>query len=226
MPAPAAVVNGRDWTKSSRSGRGVNRYGRASGSTGGSGWYTGAWASRCPSSGATATASTSRAARSGSASARRAPSCPSAPSGSAPRSRRAGARSSTPSRTPTTPLLAVHDPRAARLPGHRLGRLGGGGADRGPRPGPGRPLPLPPPRPARRSSSRAVPAAPAARAGRFAYDTMTLIGPGTWEAARAAVDVALTAADLVLAGEPRRLRAAAARRATTRPARRSAAPAT
>jgi acetoin utilization deacetylase AcuC-like enzyme len=42
----------------------------------------------------------------------------------------------------------------------------------------------------------------AARAGQFAYDTMTLIGPGTWEAARSAVDVALTAADLVLAGEP------------------------
>lgn len=40
-----------------------------------------------------------------------------------------------------------------------------------------------------------------ARAGQFAYDTMTLIGPGTWEAARTAVDVSLTAADLVLAGE-------------------------
>jgi acetoin utilization deacetylase AcuC-like enzyme len=40
-----------------------------------------------------------------------------------------------------------------------------------------------------------------ARAGLFAYDTMTLIGPGTDEAARAAVDAALTAADLVLAGE-------------------------
>jgi acetoin utilization deacetylase AcuC-like enzyme len=47
-----------------------------------------------------------------------------------------------------------------------------------------------------------VPAAITARAGHFAYDTMTLIGPGTAEAARAAVDVALTAADLVLAGEP------------------------
>jgi acetoin utilization deacetylase AcuC-like enzyme len=41
-----------------------------------------------------------------------------------------------------------------------------------------------------------------ARAGLFAYDTMTLVGPGTWEAARAAVDVAVTAADLVLAGAP------------------------
>jgi acetoin utilization deacetylase AcuC-like enzyme len=39
------------------------------------------------------------------------------------------------------------------------------------------------------------------RAGYFAFDTMTLIGPGTWEAARAAVDVAVTAAELVLAGQ-------------------------
>jgi acetoin utilization deacetylase AcuC-like enzyme len=46
-----------------------------------------------------------------------------------------------------------------------------------------------------------IPAAIAAQAGLFAYDTMTLIGPGTWEAARAAVDVTVTAADLVLAGE-------------------------
>ena len=45
------------------------------------------------------------------------------------------------------------------------------------------------------------PAAAGARAGRFAFDTMTLIGPGTWEAARAAVNVALTASDLVLDGE-------------------------
>jgi acetoin utilization deacetylase AcuC-like enzyme len=48
----------------------------------------------------------------------------------------------------------------------------------------------------------AVPAAVWARPGLFAYDTMTLIGPGTWEAARAAVDVALTAVDLVAGGEP------------------------
>ncbi len=41
-----------------------------------------------------------------------------------------------------------------------------------------------------------------ADAGRFAYDTMTLVGPGTWRAARAAVDCALTAVDLVAAGEP------------------------
>jgi acetoin utilization deacetylase AcuC-like enzyme len=48
----------------------------------------------------------------------------------------------------------------------------------------------------------APPAAVWARPGLFAYDTMTLIGPGTWEAARAAVDVALTAVDLVADGEP------------------------
>ena len=35
----------------------------------------------------------------------------------------------------------------------------------------------------------------------FAYDTMTLVGPGTWKAARAAVDVALTAVDLVTDAE-------------------------
>lgn len=40
------------------------------------------------------------------------------------------------------------------------------------------------------------------RAGRYAYDTMTLVGPGTWTAARAAVDVALTACELVQAGAP------------------------
>src|SRR5204862_5355393 len=48
----------------------------------------------------------------------------------------------------------------------------------------------------------AAPAAVWARPGLFAYDTMTLIGPGTWEAARAAVDVALTAVDLVAGGAP------------------------
>jgi len=39
-----------------------------------------------------------------------------------------------------------------------------------------------------------------ALAGRFAYDTMTTVGPGTWQAVAAAADCALTAADLVAAG--------------------------
>jgi acetoin utilization deacetylase AcuC-like enzyme len=38
------------------------------------------------------------------------------------------------------------------------------------------------------------------RAGEYCYDTMTLVGAGTWEAARAAVDCALTAVDLVSTG--------------------------
>ena len=40
-----------------------------------------------------------------------------------------------------------------------------------------------------------------AQTGRFCFDTMTLVGPGTWSSARAAVDCALTAVDLVAGGE-------------------------
>ena len=46
------------------------------------------------------------------------------------------------------------------------------------------------------------PAAIRAEVGLYAIDTMTPIGPGTYEAARAAVDCALTAADLVMGGAP------------------------
>jgi acetoin utilization deacetylase AcuC-like enzyme len=45
-----------------------------------------------------------------------------------------------------------------------------------------------------------LPAAVHARAGRYCYDTMTMVGPGTWAAARAAVDCALTAVDAVASG--------------------------
>ena len=45
-----------------------------------------------------------------------------------------------------------------------------------------------------------LPSAVHGRAGRFCYDTMTLIGPGSWEAIRGAADAALTAADLVGSG--------------------------
>jgi acetoin utilization deacetylase AcuC-like enzyme len=44
------------------------------------------------------------------------------------------------------------------------------------------------------------PVATHARAGLYCYDTMTLVGSGTWTAARAAVDASLTAADLVAGG--------------------------
>ena len=47
-----------------------------------------------------------------------------------------------------------------------------------------------------------VPAALSARTGAWSFDTMTAVGQGTWEAARGAVDAALTAADLVLDGAP------------------------
>jgi acetoin utilization deacetylase AcuC-like enzyme len=49
---------------------------------------------------------------------------------------------------------------------------------------------------------RRAPRAVSARPGWFAYDTMTPIGPGTWEAVRAAADVALTAVELVAEGAP------------------------
>ncbi len=45
------------------------------------------------------------------------------------------------------------------------------------------------------------PTAVHAAAGRWCYDTMTLVGPGTWEAARAAVDVTLSAVDAVVGGD-------------------------
>jgi acetoin utilization deacetylase AcuC-like enzyme len=48
----------------------------------------------------------------------------------------------------------------------------------------------------------ATPVATWARTGRFAFDTMTLIGPGTWEAARGAAGAALAAAELVIGGAP------------------------
>ncbi len=47
-----------------------------------------------------------------------------------------------------------------------------------------------------------VPASLAARSGLFCFDTMTPIGPTTWDAVRAAVDCALTACELVLEGAP------------------------
>jgi len=47
-----------------------------------------------------------------------------------------------------------------------------------------------------------LPAAPSARAGVYTTDTTTLIGPGTFAAALAAADCALTAAEMVLGGTP------------------------
>ncbi len=48
-----------------------------------------------------------------------------------------------------------------------------------------------------------APAAVHAETGLYCYDTMTLMGPGSWEAIRAAADAALTAAELVAGGDTR-----------------------
>ena len=122
------------------------------------------WPSRCPSSGATGTDCTTRAARSGSACASPAPSCPRAPTRSAPRWRARARASSTPQAHDDDALLAVHDARAARVPGGRVARLGGGGLPRDP--GQDRVVPyvFAAPGPRRRPARR-VPAAPSARAG-------------------------------------------------------------
>ena len=69
-------------------------------------------------------------------------------------------------------------------------------------PGQDRVVPYVFPHPGMLSGRRpALPTAASARAGYFAYDTMTLVGPGTWEAARAALGAAVTAADAVASGE-------------------------
>jgi acetoin utilization deacetylase AcuC-like enzyme len=47
-----------------------------------------------------------------------------------------------------------------------------------------------------------LPAAVHAQVGMFCYDTMTLVGPGSWEAIRAAADSAASAAALVASGRP------------------------
>ena len=46
------------------------------------------------------------------------------------------------------------------------------------------------------------PTAVHAEVGTYGYDTMTLLGPGSWSAIRAAASCALHAADLVVGGEP------------------------
>jgi acetoin utilization deacetylase AcuC-like enzyme len=99
------------------------------------------------------------------------------------------------------PILAVHD--AGLLDFLRSAwedwRVAGYSDD----PGQERVVPYLFPHPGLLSGVRpSVPADMAARAGLYAFDTMTPVGRGTWEALRAAVDVALTAADLVLGGTP------------------------
>jgi acetoin utilization deacetylase AcuC-like enzyme len=96
-------------------------------------------------------------------------------------------------------LLAVHDPELLRYLEGAWNAWEAAGLTRDP--GQNRVVPyIFPGRDWLGDLEPADPVAVTARAGRFAYDTMTLVGPGTWEAARGAADAALTAADLVGAG--------------------------
>ena len=101
---------------------------------------------------------------------------------------------------PDSALHAVHDPELLSYLAGAWDAWAAAGLDRDP--GQDRVVPYVFPHPGLLDGLEpADPAAAAARAGRFAYDTMTLIGAGTWEAARTGADVALTAADLVAEGE-------------------------
>ena len=101
---------------------------------------------------------------------------------------------------PDDAVLAVHSPELVRFLAHawedweREGMLEDPGQDRVVAyifPTPGLAAGLAP----------REPQAVSARTGFYCFDTTTALGRGTWRAARAAVDCALTAADLVLAGE-------------------------
>jgi len=102
---------------------------------------------------------------------------------------------------PTETLTAVHDPELADyLAGAWDAWMRAGLTEN---PGQDRVVPYLFPHPDLFSGRRPVTAESiTARAGQFAYDTMTLIGPGTWQAARSALDATITAADLVLDGAP------------------------
>ena len=97
-------------------------------------------------------------------------------------------------------LLAVHDRELLDYLAGAWEEWERAGLDRDP--GQDRVVPYIFPHPALGEIEPALPAATTARAGYFAYDTMSLVGPGTWEAARGAIDAALTAVDLVADGEP------------------------
>jgi len=96
-------------------------------------------------------------------------------------------------------LLAVHDPQLVEwLRGGYAEWLKSGLLDN---PGQDRIVPYLFPTPAYLNGMpMRLPTGIHGRAGRFVYDTMTLVGPGTWEAARGAVDAALTAVDRVVDG--------------------------
>ena len=102
---------------------------------------------------------------------------------------------------PDDALLAVHDPELLEHLRTASARWAEGPYER--EVGQTRVVPYLFPTPAMTAGLPIRPAvAVHADAGRFGYDTMTLVGPGTWEAARSAVDCAVQAASVVSAGEP------------------------
>ena len=116
-----------------------------------------------------------------------------------PSSRPSTRGSSRRSRTRDESLLAVHD---AGLLDYLASAWGTGRPRAAGDPGQDRVVPYVFAAPGARRAARRAGRGLGRRPGYFAYDTMTLVGPGTWEAARAAADCALTAVDLVLGGEP------------------------
>jgi acetoin utilization deacetylase AcuC-like enzyme len=98
------------------------------------------------------------------------------------------------------PLLAVHDPRFLDV----FARAHAAWIDDGHLEDPGAPYATAYFFPAVAGRHGGDPARPAAtiraELGRYAMDTMTSIGEGTWTGAKAAADAAVTAADLVLDG--------------------------
>ena len=118
-----------------------------------------------------------------------APRCPRGPSASAP-TLAAGGRALRRRRaaTTTTRCSPSTTPRCVEYLAGAWARVGGGRAHRDP--GQDRVVPYVFAHPGLTRTRPADPGGGRRRApGYFAYDTMTLIGPGTWEAARAAVDV-------------------------------------
>jgi acetoin utilization deacetylase AcuC-like enzyme len=105
-------------------------------------------------------------------------------------------------RQPDDALTAVHDEQLVRHLERAWADWRDAGLDMDP--GQDRVVPYLFPHPDLFSGELAARAAASitARAGQFGYDTLTAVGPGTWEAARGAVDAAVTAAELVAEGAP------------------------
>jgi len=96
------------------------------------------------------------------------------------------------------PVLAVHDPDLVRF----LEGAWAAWASAHPRSGQAIPDTFPNPRVRAGMAEQRPPAGIDGALGYWCFDTATPVVAGTWPAARAAVDVALTAVDLVLAGAP------------------------